>query len=64
MDEVSFFDWWYSVEQYVVQKIAMVPPREGERSWSGGGREGGSHGCRFRPVGCLFLPCMLQPVRC
>jgi hypothetical protein len=32
MDEASFFDRWYSVEQYAVQPIAVVPPREGERS--------------------------------
>jgi hypothetical protein len=30
------------VEQYVLQQIAVMPPREGEE-WSGGGKEELSH---------------------
>jgi hypothetical protein len=54
MDETSFFDWWYSVEQYVVQQICVVPPREGEKC-NGGGQEGGIHGRRFQPAGHAFF---------
>jgi hypothetical protein len=32
----------------VLQQIAMVPPREGEK-WSGGTQEGRRHGRGFRP---------------
>jgi hypothetical protein len=54
MDEASFFDRWYLVEQYAVQQICVVPPREGEK-WNRGGREGGIHGCRFQPDGHAFF---------
>jgi hypothetical protein len=62
MDEAIFFDRWYSVEQYAVHQIAVVPPREVERSRAEVvGRDGAMAAC-YGPVEMLSLcifPCML-----
>jgi hypothetical protein len=42
--------WWSSMRR---SRFVVFPSREGEK-WSGGGQEGGSHGCRFRPARRTF----------
>jgi hypothetical protein len=47
---------WHVVAGHDVGVVRCRGTREGEK-WSGGGQEGGSHGCRFRPARhafCLF----------